>query len=84
MARLRGRPQPRQPLAAEIEEVAVHPRLGGELQLGQVEVDALTALGLAPAGVEERERGPEDGGIDGRAVHGDVGLVEVDARARGA
>src|SRR5207249_2208102 len=64
--------------AREVEEVAVPARLGRELELREVEVDAVTAVGLRASRVEERERGPEDRGVDGRAVDRDVGLVEVE------
>src|SRR5207253_9700522 len=64
--------------AREVEEVAVPARLGRVLELREVEVDALTAVGLRASRVEERERGPEDRGVDGRAVDRDVGLVEVE------
>ena len=37
------------------------------------------AVGLRPPGVEEGQRGAEDGGGDGRAVDRHVGLVEVQA-----
>jgi hypothetical protein len=71
--------QPRQPRPAQVEQIAIDPRLGGELELGQVEVNALAALGLRAPGMEERERGPQQRGVDRAAVHGDVGLVQVQA-----
>ena len=79
MARIVASPEPRHALAAQVEELAVDARLGRELELGQIEVDALPALGLGPAGVEERERRAEHGGVDRGAVHRDVGLDQVDA-----
>ena len=73
-----------QALAARVEEVPVPHALGRALELGQVEVDALAAVGLGAPRVVERERGAEDGGGDRRAVHRHLGLVEGAVRARGA
>ncbi len=62
---------------AQLEEVPVPARLAGGLELGQIEVDALAPAGLRAAGVEERQRGAEERGVHGRAVDGDIGLVEM-------
>ncbi|TPW02732.1 MAG: hypothetical protein FD129_3152, partial [bacterium] len=75
----RGVLEPRQPLLARGEQVAVPRGLGSRLQLGQVEVDPLPAVGLVAAGVVEGQRGTKDRGIDGLAVHDDVGLVQMEA-----
>src|SRR5205823_6380415 len=71
-------PEGRQELARAIEEVPIPARLGRVLELGEVEVDGLAAVGLHPSRVEERERGAEDRGVHRLAVDGDVGLVEVE------
>jgi len=65
-------------LARAVEEVPVPARLGRVLELREVEVDALSAVGLRPSREEERERGAEDRGVHRLAVDRDVGLVEVE------
>src|SRR5256886_7063618 len=65
-------------LARAVEEVPVPARLGRVLELREVEVDALSAVGLRPSREEERERGAEDRGVHRLAVDRDVWLVEVE------
>ena len=62
-----------------VEEVAPQGGLLSGLHLGQVEVEALAAGDLGPAGVVDGQRGAEDGGRHGRAVDGDLRLVQVEA-----
>src|SRR5207302_9614987 len=68
-----------QALAARVEQLAVEARLIGRLELRQIEVDALAAISLRAARVEQRQRRTEDGGVDGGAVDAHVGLVQVQA-----
>src|SRR5205814_9965965 len=56
-----------QELARAIEEVPIPARLGRVLELGEVEVDGLAAVGLRPSRVEEREGGAEDRGVHRRS-----------------
>ncbi len=72
-------PQKRQPLAARVEQLAIEARLVGRLELRQVEVDALAAIGLRAAGVEQRQGGAEDGRVHRGVVDAHVGFVQVHA-----
>ena len=79
MARIMASRSEGSQLAAGVEEVAIQARLRRRLELRQVEVNALAAVGLRAPGVEEREGCAQDGGGDGRAVDADVRLVQVES-----
>ncbi len=73
-----GVPEEWQLVLTGVEKVPVPGGLFGRLELWEVEVDPLPAVGLRPAGEEEGQGGPEDRGGNGGAVHGDLGLVQVE------
>ena len=74
-----GVAEKRQAGLAGREEVTPEGGLVGRLQLGQVEVDALSAFGLRPAGVEQGERRAENRRRYRLAVDRHVRLVEMQA-----